>query len=453
MKNRKTRPRPQITTENSVTAPPASATPPEPFFRWWDWLSMALAFSAMMVIYCCTLAPEVTLEDSGELVTGSYYAGIPHPPGYPVWAIYSWLWTKLVPFGSIAWRVSLAEAFSGAVACGLVALLVSAGSRLLFQGLPSLKIPSLAQEKTIFIVSGTVAGLMMGLDGFMWKESVAANRIAVSSVPWLMFVLVLLLRWLHAPQQNKFLYWALFVFGVCFTTHQSLIVCALGIQILIAMVKPSLGRDVFLGNGAIYLVYNAILLKTVEHLFHNIGARPGLLMLFHVVGVTSLLAGFWLAIRTGKIFTEWRPVLGLGCLWLPGAAIYFYMPLACMTNPPMQWCYPRTVPRFVEAITRRQYEQPNPINVLTDSGRFFGQLGMLASGVADSYTWVGVMLAAAPWFFFLKMNRHGRNWLAGLAAMYGCLGILLMILLNPTPDRSSADLVKVFFNSSHTLVA
>jgi hypothetical protein len=28
-----------------------------------------------------------------------------------------------------------------------------------------------------------------------------------------------------------------------------------------------------------------------------------------------------------------------------------------------------------------------------------------------------------------------------------------MILLNPTPDRSSSELVKVFFNSSHTLVA
>jgi hypothetical protein len=456
MKTRKTKPRPQVTTEKRITAATEPAAPPspvQPLFRWWDWLSMAVAFAAIMGVYCCTLAPEVTLEDSGELVTGSYYAGVPHPPGYPVWTIYSWLWTKLVPFGSIAWRVSLAEAFSGAVACGLVALLVSAGSRLLFQGLPSLKIPRLAQEKTIYIVSGTVAGMIMGLDGFMWKESVAANRIAVSSVPWLMFVLVLLLRWLHAPQQNKFLYWALFVFGVCFTTHQSLIVCALGIQILIAMVKPGLGRDVFLGNGAIYLLYNAILLKTGEHLFHNIGARPGLLVLFHVVGVSSLLAGFWLAIGTHKIFTEWRPVLGLGSLWLLGAAFYFYMPLTCMTNPPMQWCYPRTVPGFIEAITRGQYEQPNPLNVLTDSGRFLGQLGMLASGVADSYTWVGVLLAGVPWFFFRKMNRHGRNWLAGLAAIYVCLGVLLMILLNPTPDRSSADLVKVFFNSSHTLVA
>ena len=36
-------------------------------------------------------APDVTLEDSGELSVGSYYAGVPHPPGYPVWTLYTWL--------------------------------------------------------------------------------------------------------------------------------------------------------------------------------------------------------------------------------------------------------------------------------------------------------------------------------------------------------------------------
>ena len=40
---------------------------------------------------------------AGELITGSMYAGIPHPPGYPVWTIYSWLWTVLVPWGNPAW--------------------------------------------------------------------------------------------------------------------------------------------------------------------------------------------------------------------------------------------------------------------------------------------------------------------------------------------------------------
>src|SRR6266516_4196166 len=102
-------------------------------FRKSDWLSCVFTFLVMWVIYGLTLAPEVTLEDAGELVTGSVYAGIPHPPGYPVWTLYSWLWTVLVPVGNMAWRVALAQANAGAVACALIALIVSRGSSLLIE--------------------------------------------------------------------------------------------------------------------------------------------------------------------------------------------------------------------------------------------------------------------------------------------------------------------------------
>src|SRR6266545_3117606 len=84
-------------TSASASAPPRSPTGPPPkvapLFRRFDWLAMALTFAVVWVVYFLTLSPELTLEDSGELVTGSYYAGIPHPPGYPVWTIYSRLWT------------------------------------------------------------------------------------------------------------------------------------------------------------------------------------------------------------------------------------------------------------------------------------------------------------------------------------------------------------------------
>src|SRR5215469_10535832 len=100
----------------------ARLDPVTPFFRRIDWLAALFAFLVVWVVYLFTLAPEVTLEDSGELVTASYYAGIPHPPGYPVWTIYSWLWTVLVPVGNIAWRVALAEATAGALSCALIAL-------------------------------------------------------------------------------------------------------------------------------------------------------------------------------------------------------------------------------------------------------------------------------------------------------------------------------------------
>ena len=72
-----------------------------------DWLTFVLVTLFVMAGYLYTVAPDLTLEDSGELAVGSMYAGVPHPPGYPVWTIYSWLFTKILPFSSIAWKKAL----------------------------------------------------------------------------------------------------------------------------------------------------------------------------------------------------------------------------------------------------------------------------------------------------------------------------------------------------------
>src|SRR5260221_210728 len=106
----------------AVIAPPKDPAPvkPAPLFRKTDWLTFFITFVVVLTGYYLTLAPELTLEDSGELATGSFYAGIPHPPGYPVWTIYTWLWTVLCPVNNIAWRVALGHAVSGAAAAGLM---------------------------------------------------------------------------------------------------------------------------------------------------------------------------------------------------------------------------------------------------------------------------------------------------------------------------------------------
>ena len=152
--------------------PVSAPAPVPPLFRKLDWLALAITFGVVWTVYLLTLAPELTLEDSGELVTGAFYAGIPHPPGYPVWTIYSWLWTALLPIGNMAWRVSVGQAFSGAMACGLLALMVSRGSSMFMEGIEELKGMTGKWESAICLVSAVAAGLLLGLDGFMWKESV-----------------------------------------------------------------------------------------------------------------------------------------------------------------------------------------------------------------------------------------------------------------------------------------
>ena len=67
-------------------APPAPAPVP-PLFTSVDWLTFGITTLLVFLGYYWTLAPDLTLEDSGELAVGSFYAGVPHPPGYPVWTI------------------------------------------------------------------------------------------------------------------------------------------------------------------------------------------------------------------------------------------------------------------------------------------------------------------------------------------------------------------------------
>ena len=412
---------------------------------------MLVAFGIVWIVYFLTLAPEVTLEDSGELTTASYWAGIPHPPGYPFWTIYTWLWTVLVPFRNIAWRVGLAEASTAAMACGVLALMVSRGSSMLMEGIEELKGMTGKWEGAVCMVSGVAAGLMMGFGSSMWKESVVVNRISLFGVPWLMLVLVCMLRWIYAPHQRRYLYAAMFFFGICATIHQTLTLAAMGIEIGIAMCQVRLGRDLFLVNSLVWI--GALIAKGAGLLPGLSGANPMILTIFNTVGIVSVIACVWLTIQTASIGTEWKAVILMGVLWVAGASFYFYEPLAGMTNPPMEWGYPRTVEGFWHALSRGQYDKVNPTDVFHDFGHFVIELRMLVEGVADAYSWVYMFFALLPLFFVFKMQKRERAWIVLVAGIYPFLGVLLTITLSPTQDRQMADLVKVFFIASHALVA
>jgi thioredoxin-like negative regulator of GroEL len=486
-----------------IARPAAGAAPPQPrLFRRVDWLAFLLTFALVWIGYYLTLAPEVTLEDSGELATGSFYAGIPHSPGYPVWTIYTWLWTVLVPFGNVAWRVALAEATSGAVAAGLLGMLVSRGSGLLLAGIAELKALPTRSERAICLVSGFVAGMLLGFNGFMWSQSVIVEVYSFS-VASFMVVLLFLLRWIYEPRHWRYLCFALFFHGLCFTNHQTLIVAAIGIEVAIAAANFKLGRELWLGNSIIFLCG---LVLSAEKILTTLESNHAVLVIYYVVGIGSVLAYVWfsvltrpklnelarqwveaafligvvsapvlnarlggfatgvilvaclaaflyLAQRTWSLGWEWLLVIILGLCWIGGAAFYFYMPLAGMTNPPMEWSYPRTVQGFIHAFTRGQYEKTIPSDIIHHPDVFLTQLGMLGRGIIDEFNWVYAFLALVPFVFFFKLHRRERTWLIGVTAIYLCLGVLLLILLNPPPDRASQELVRVFFTASHTLVA
>jgi tetratricopeptide (TPR) repeat protein len=498
------KPGPAKTAAAPIPAAPSPIKVP-PLFRKIDWLTMLIAFGVVWIVYFLTLAPEVTLEDSGELCTGAFYAGIPHPPGYPFWSIYSWLWTSLLPMGNVAWRVEVGESFAAAMACGMVGLMVSRGSSMLVEGIEELKGLTGRWESAICMVSGAVAGISLGFGGVMWSESVAINRISLFGVPWMMMVLLLLLRWIYAPHQRRYLFFAMFIFGICTTIHQTLLCAGLGIEACIAMANPRLGRNFFHWNS--FLLLGGVIVKTA-HMTSALNVDNTLLLIFSVVLIGSIIlyallafvtretafefwrdatlaAAFLFAVYavsqkgkdgdiiywllslaafggfgyfawvTRKVDGGWLVVFACGILVAMGAAFYFWEPITGMTNPPMEWGYPRTVDGFWHALSRGQYEQAHPTDLTSGAGwkAFYVQLGILISGIAEEYNWVLLFAALVPLLFIMKMKKRERSWIIGLVSIYFFIGILLVILMNPQEEKQSVDLHKVFFTSSHGLLA
>ncbi len=427
---------------------PAQTSVP-PLFRKIDWLTFAVIAASVFAGYCLTLAPDVTLEDSGELATGSFYAGVPHPPGYPLWTIITWLFTRLIPFGPVAHRVAIASAVAGALASGLLGLMVSRGGSMLIESVGAfLGIPRRI-ENAICVVAGFVAGLLLAFNGYMWSQSVIVEVYPLSVFSF-MCVFCCLLRWMYAPSQRKYLYWAWFLFGVCFTNHQTLILAAMGLEVVVIVTQPKMGRDMLLVNS---LLFGVGLTAILTGLLGTFAPSAMVTIIFCIVGVSSIIGCVWLAIVTRGIGSETLSVLIMFSLWLAGAAIFFYMPLTSMTNPPMNWGYARTVDGFIGVLTRGQYEKTNPTNFFKDPARLLNQLRMYFEGATDEFNLINLLLALVPLVFWFRMQRRERSWLVGLAAIWLCMSFLLMILLNPNPDRASRDLIKVFFTASYTVIA
>ena len=210
-------------------------------FRPMDWLTLAITFGVIWIVYLLTLAPGTDAGRFRRTLHGRVLCRHSASAGLSVLVDVCWFWTAILPFGNVAWRVEVGESFAAAMGCGLLALMVSRGSSMLIEGIEVIKDVPRQWENAICSVSGFVAGTLLGLDVFMWSESVVINRISLFGVPWLIAVMACLMRWMYAPQQRRYLYLAMFLYGLCATIHQTLLLSAMGIEVAIALAFAASG--------------------------------------------------------------------------------------------------------------------------------------------------------------------------------------------------------------------
>lgn len=86
------------------------------------WRVETAVFVTLTLVYLCTLAPGVTLWDSGEFLSAIHSLGIPHPPGTPLYILIGNVWARvLAPLLGFANSINLLSALCTAAACALMA--------------------------------------------------------------------------------------------------------------------------------------------------------------------------------------------------------------------------------------------------------------------------------------------------------------------------------------------
>jgi hypothetical protein len=418
----------------------------EPFFERVDWLSFGATTFLGLLVYLLTLGPEVGLDDSGSYAAAAMYGGVPHPPGYPLWTLWCWAFIHVVPFGNIAWRATVSSAAAGALACGVIALMVSRGGAVILEYLPDgRRLPSDGQ-KWLRAVCGYVAGMVFGLNGAFWPQAV---RVAVwpLSILLLCLVLCLLMRWAGRPEHRRYLYGAAFMYGLTLTNSQIELALAPAIPFLALIGDRKIGRDLFLIAGSMSVIgWTGIRLGH----FSWLEGEGGQFIVFSMLGTIMSLMGIGLVIKTRRAFSEWKAILICSGLFLLGLSLYFYLPVASMTNPPMNWGYSRTVDGFFHVITRGQYEKGFMTN---DAANLIAQISLYFSLAGREFGRFYLLLAAVPFSFLRRFSSPGRRLILGLVPPYVCLAFLMLAVLNPVDLMQTREMVKVYFSASYVVLA
>ena len=121
-----------------------------------------VVFSFCFILYVATAYPDQAPGDSGELVAAAYNLGLGHPPGYPLFCLIGKLWSIILPFGTIAWRMNIGNAVAGAAAAATVSLFGARFSR--------------------SNVAGALAGIGFGLCPVVWLFATQAEVFTLNNL-------------------------------------------------------------------------------------------------------------------------------------------------------------------------------------------------------------------------------------------------------------------------------
>ncbi|PTX93957.1 hypothetical protein DB345_20530 [Spartobacteria bacterium LR76] len=354
-----------------------------------DWLCGLGAFLVSLAVYVYTAAPNVTLLDSGEFLVAAGHFGVPHPTGYPLWTLTSWLF-QLLPLGNMAWEVAV---WSGVCTAGAVGIAAMMGNNILrwmgFFGEP--------RQRWANIVISCSFALTLAFSFSVWSQAVIAEVYGLHALMTAVFLL-LLYRWVHGPQRDSLMIGAFFVLALSFGNHHlTLVLSPLPFLLILLLRRRAFWDWLLAAMVTALLVYLGFAILSGDVLVLKTAIRLAYCVAF---GGAFLLWKRRLRIRIKLIaFLPFAVIAGL--------LSYAYMPLASSTNPPMNWSYAREPQGFFYSVNRSQYQGPLTEQSIKTLGRFMGTYpgGPSKPRAAEGERSKREVLVEWAGFFWLQLNR------------------------------------------------
>ena len=302
------------------------------------WGGLLFVFLVSLLVYRLTLAPTVTLVDSGELIVAARFLGVAHPPGFPLYLILAHLFS-LVPIGNIAVRINSASAIFAALAAATLTLVVA-----------ELMVDASFFEKTkddsrkkkrlgkpvgetrltgncwVTLIPAASSGLLLSFSRTLWSYATVAEVYTLNTL-LILTILFLMLRWRQCIvndtnytsskgkarrrkpaviEYDRWLYGAAVVFGLALGVHH--VTVGLLLPALAAIVWRTQGIGFFASRRLFYaaLVSIVALIAVDSYLPLAASARPILNW-----GDPSSFRALWWHItgRQYQVFVSFTPAI------------------------------------------------------------------------------------------------------------------------------------------------
>lgn len=211
-----------------------------------DYLLIAILFLVSFVAYIKTLCPTVYEGDSGEISAAIATLGIAHPTGFPLYMLIGKLFSVILPFGDIAYRINICSAFFASLSVGVIYLILR----------------TLVTNRPVCVG----AALSFAFSATLWSHATAARVYALAAffITLLMWVIFL---W-NREQKDKYLLLFAVILGLALGTHTMVILVIPVAVATIAVTKPK----TFSRPAIVLAVLTALALGGLQYLYFPIAA-------------------------------------------------------------------------------------------------------------------------------------------------------------------------------------